>query len=386
MRGTTSPSKTGPVFNGHLTVVDKDAAVWTWPLRWRGSNTPRRGVGARSMIFVGDMSDLFHKDRPLWVIDRVFAAMALAWMHDFLVLTKRPDVMAEYTLDPADASPHMEHCSGDRIYQAGDFTPRRRNGKRPPRWPLPNVWKGTSAERQIEVNQRVRWLGRCLATIRFVSAEPLLGNRSTLGGSADGATIDWAIDWVIAGGESGPNARPMHPDWARSLRDQCTAAGVPFFFKQWGGWEPRSAGCPSFSSSGVDGNHVQNGAGTSEAADLSRWWRSCLMAASVRPMWCRKTVGAHPDGARRQESRRRTAGRSRVARDARSRAMSDFKIPPGFVEDSAPEDVRPGNLAALCQRCHLNHDRPHHRAVQRENRRQLMCTEELLLEMAEEGV
>lgn len=91
--GTTTDSKAGPVFNGHMTVADDDAAVWTWPLRWRGSKTPRRGAGARSMIFVGDMSDLFHRNRPRHVIDRVFAVMAMAGRHDFQVLTKRPDVI-----------------------------------------------------------------------------------------------------------------------------------------------------------------------------------------------------------------------------------------------------------------------------------------------------
>jgi hypothetical protein len=95
-------------------------------------------------------------------------------------------------------------------------------------WPLPNAWPGVSAERQPEYDERKEHLRNTPAAKRFFSMEPLLGP----------IVADWLGDWVIAGGESGPKARPMHPDWARSLRDQCQAAGVPFFFKQWGEWAP----------------------------------------------------------------------------------------------------------------------------------------------------
>jgi len=125
-------------------------------------------------------------------------------------------------------------------------------------WPIPNVWLGVSIENQRTADERIPWLLRCPAAVRFVSAEPLLGPldlRPYLGhvhADAIGAPQlpsgyapplndqPWyrGLDWVIVGGESGPGARPMHPDWACSIRDQCQAAGVPFFFKQWGEWQP----------------------------------------------------------------------------------------------------------------------------------------------------
>jgi protein gp37 len=127
--------------------------------------------------------------------------------------------------------------------------------------PLPNVWLGVSAERQQEADERIPLLLQTPAAVRFISAEPLLGPIDLWNGDPDlrlnghKATHtflgEWwepgdnlkgpprrGLDWVIVGGESGPGSRPMHPDWARSLRDQCAAAGVPFFFKQWGEWAP----------------------------------------------------------------------------------------------------------------------------------------------------
>jgi protein gp37 len=145
-------------------------------------------------------------------------------------------------------------------------------------WPLPNVWLGTSAERQKEAYERIPHLLKCPAVVRFLSCEPLLsgidlskwigslhdinrtdtGNPKAKGGGGeievdresirserpdnieDSSRGSVVISWIICGGESGPGARPMHPDWARSLRDQCQRAGVPFFFKQWGAWIPES--------------------------------------------------------------------------------------------------------------------------------------------------
>jgi protein gp37 len=119
-------------------------------------------------------------------------------------------------------------------------------------WPLPNVWLGVSVENQATANERIPLLLRTPAAVRFLSMEPLLGpvvlpevflKRLHFDGRdhnyPDGAGM---IDWIIVGGESGPKARPMHPDWVRSLRDQCAAAGVPFLFKQWGEWAPALAG------------------------------------------------------------------------------------------------------------------------------------------------
>lgn len=110
----------------------------------------------------------------------------------------------------------------------------------PQEWPLPNVWLGISAEDQPAADERIPLLLQCPAAVRFVSCEPLLGPISLgmLGTRENWRPVYDGIRWVIAGGESGPKARPMHPDWVRSLRDQCQEAGVPFFFKQWGEWLP----------------------------------------------------------------------------------------------------------------------------------------------------
>lgn len=227
--GTTDIVKGRPVFNGRLTVAPDDADVWTWPLRWRGSKTPRRGPGARSLIFVGDMADLFHERRPVADIDRVFAIMALGWRHDFHVLTKRPDVMERYCLDPGTPR-RMWHMAGVISEDLGDYFLGSLaaqgavwGGELP--WPLRNLWIGASCERQQEADKRIPALKHTPANVRFLSLEPLLGPID-LSGHLDG------IDQVITGGESGPHARPANPDWFRSIRDQCQAAGIAYFHKQ----------------------------------------------------------------------------------------------------------------------------------------------------------
>ena len=224
--GLTMATKAGPVWTGGVTFNED----WLGqPLRWR---RPRR-------IFVCAHGDLFHENVPYGWIERVFAVMALAPWHKFLVLTKRPERMREYC-EP-----------GGRDL------------------PLHNVWLGVSVEDQTRADQRIPILLDTSAALRWVSAEPLLGpidlGRLTTatgdprhkfdalrgqwllrGKGVDGSpdltvrteTIAQRLDWVVAGGESGPAARPMNPDWARSLRDQCQTAGVPFFFKQWGSFAP----------------------------------------------------------------------------------------------------------------------------------------------------
>lgn len=114
-------------------------------------------------------------------------------------------------------------------------------------WPLPNVWLGVSVEDQRAAEERIVDLLETPAAIRFVSCEPLLGPvyldeipqvLLSVSKRKDSYLVDSGkLDWVIVGGESGKNARPMHPDWARSIRDQCVDADVPFFFKQWGEWQ-----------------------------------------------------------------------------------------------------------------------------------------------------
>jgi protein gp37 len=216
-----------------------DEEILTAPLRWR---KPR-------MIFVCSMSDLFAEFVKDEWIDRVFAVMALAPQHTFQVLTKRPARMRAYLVDP------LRHNSIELAAEKVTRGPEHFGGKHVlPRLPLTNVWLGVSCERQQEADARIPLLLQTLAAVRFVSAEPLLGPvnlkrikvadlgwQDVLQGWRDCKDYpgrETVLDWVIVGGESGPNARPMHPDWARALRDQCAAARVPFFFKQWGQYIP----------------------------------------------------------------------------------------------------------------------------------------------------
>lgn len=182
------------------------------PLRWR---KPRR-------IFVDSQSDLFHEHVPDEFIARVFAVMAATPQHTYQILTKRHARMR--SLVGRDAFSHQVLEWGRATMRAHDPRPQVIEQS----WPLPNVWVGVSVEDQKWAVIRTEALRKTLAAVRFLSCEPLLGPLPNLDLTG--------IDWVICGGESGPGARPMHPDWARSLRDQCTAAGVPFHFKQRGQW------------------------------------------------------------------------------------------------------------------------------------------------------
>jgi len=190
---------------GAFDTVEIQARRLTMPLHWR---RPRR-------VFVDSMSDLFHADVPEDFICSVFNVMRCcdgsivaatgrnSPSHTFQVLTKRAE--------------RLERLAGSR-----------RLGYDPLR-PPSNIWLGVSVE-SAAYYSRIHHLQRTPAALRFLSCEPLLGPLPHL--PLEG------IGWVIVGGESGPGARPMHPEWARSIRDQCGAAGVPFFFKQWGEWTP----------------------------------------------------------------------------------------------------------------------------------------------------
>ena len=158
------------------------------------------------MVFVNSMSDLFHKHIPRAFVLRVFEVMLEVDHHIYQVLTKRP----------ARAARFWEH---HRDLFGRDTVP-------------PHIWIGTSVENQ-DVDYRIRHLMGLQAEVRFLSCEPLLGPLNLdLGG----------IHWVIAGGESGPEYRPTREEWMLSIRDQCHRAGVPFFFKQWGGRTPKAGG------------------------------------------------------------------------------------------------------------------------------------------------
>ncbi|MFE2563107.1 DUF5131 family protein [Streptomyces mirabilis] len=220
----------------------------TLPLRWR---KPKR-------VFVNSMSDLFHKDIPDEFIARTFAIMALTPQHTYQVLTKRHGRMRSLLKDRAFVALVDEHREQLRS-GCGDFA-----------WPLPNVWLGVSVENQKWADIRIPALLDTPAAVRFLSCEPLLGLIDLDGPIVPGlgrpkltywltgrpywdeekaTTTDTGLtmaplstgprlDWVIVGGESGPGARAMHPQWARTIRDQCQQSGVPFFFKQWGEWGP----------------------------------------------------------------------------------------------------------------------------------------------------
>ncbi|NLG06044.1 MAG: phage Gp37/Gp68 family protein [Clostridia bacterium] len=231
---------TAPHYAGTTTRVN-GKAVWTGkvngapekivlqPLRWK---RPRR-------IFVNSMSDLFHESVPDEAIDRIFAVMALCPQHTFQVLTKRPDRMRAYLSTPT------RH---DIIAARWNYHPSRPKGgdsRTAGLWPFPNVWLGTSVSTQADADANIPHLLATPAAVRFLSCEPLLGPVDLRGIWTHCPTHDFAsgfcvgpcpdrrrIDWVICGGESGPKRRPIDLQWARSLRAQCAAAGVPFFFKQ----------------------------------------------------------------------------------------------------------------------------------------------------------
>ena len=211
------------------------------PLRWR---RPRR-------VFVNSLSDLFHEQVPDEYIARIFAVMALAPQHTFQCLTKRHGRMR--SLLSSQGFRHEVARAMDAIRSARATGRTQQSVAVDPPWPLLNVWLGVTVEDQKRADLRIPALLDTPAAVRFLSCEPLLGRVRLC--SCDGAAFETQkhpfivndscplhgsvrVDWVIAGGESGPDARPMHPDWARSLRDQCQKIGVPFFFKQWGEWAP----------------------------------------------------------------------------------------------------------------------------------------------------
>lgn len=297
----------GGQWNGKIKTVPK---ALDEPLRW---SKPRK-------IFVNSMSDLFHENVPEQFIDQIFVVMALSPRHTFQVLTKRPERMMEYCKNFS-FERAVESCRGadgvsvilrrsiaelQDIFRLGGrtdyFHPQR------DAYPLPNLWLGVSVEDQKTADERIPQLLQTPAAVRWISAEPLLGqlkldkwfdawtcsncyfhgsendsgpvvcrgcrSEGVYGDDAGenkcleckdndfgqscpecGISHSWSrdygykfenplpkLDWVVVGGESGADARPMHPSWVRSLRDQCAAVGVPFLFKQWGEWTPEDPG------------------------------------------------------------------------------------------------------------------------------------------------
>lgn len=270
--GLTKATKAGPVWTGEVRLNEE----WLQqPLRWT--------KGRR--VFVCAHGDLFHESVPDAWIDRVFAVMAMALNHTFQVLTKRAARMRAYlsdeTLQSRIALVIAESAPVGRLLtNCPVFTPGGSPSWAMEKWPLPNVWVGVSAEDQTRADERIIELLATPAAVRFVSLEPLLGpielcnvgkrwdlGKETAIDALSGHRMvgmpdlqptahvvphfDRGLDWVIVGGESQHGSRPMHPAWARALRAQCIAAGVPFFFKQWGDWAPSGGPTIIEASNGV---------------------------------------------------------------------------------------------------------------------------------------
>lgn len=261
--GTTKQVNGNTVWTGVLKSAPEH--IWEAPLRWQ---KPRK-------IFVNSMSDLFHENMPVEYIDRVFAVMYLASRHTFQVLTKRPAVMSKYLHDKQTPIRIAELVKSytDRADIFGQAV-RREGWLKAAAMPYKNVWLGVTVENQKAADERIPILMAVPAAIRFLSVEPLIGpvalkfvrcingcgfispvpvNNGKDYGCPECHSIVNAmrmvsrpglffykkpIDWVIVGGESGDDARPMHPSWAENIMRECMTAGVPFFFKQWGQWQP----------------------------------------------------------------------------------------------------------------------------------------------------
>ena len=202
----------GPVYTRRLPVVDTARnrsdpfAVRIWrerlaqPARWR---KPR-------LVFVNSMSDLFHRDVPPGFLREIFEVMMRVDRHTYQVLTKRPARAARFVRE------------NEGLFGRSGLPP--------------HIWIGASTENQ-ETAYRIRHLEQVPAAVRFLSCEPLIGPLSLREEWSEGG-----IHWVIAGGESGPGRRPVETRWVTALRDECLDAGVPFFFKQWGGRTPKAGG------------------------------------------------------------------------------------------------------------------------------------------------
>jgi protein gp37 len=247
--GTTQSSKAGPVWTGKVA-----QAGWTQfckPMAW---TRPRK-------IFVNSMSDLFQKKLDSEIVDQAFVVMAVADQHEYQILTKRPELAVDYLLKP--------HRIEDIYAQWSAISGTAREMYS---WPMKNVLIGVSVEDQRRANERLPYI-RDIAEAgwrTFVSYEPALGG------------VDWKgwefLSWMISGGESGPNARPSHPDWHRETRDWCGASKVPYLFKQWGEFTP--------------GVNVERQRGTVETA---AWFDDRWLMSSENLANCEGHVDDEPD-------------------------------------------------------------------------------------------
>lgn len=243
--GLVRMTPNGPRWTGASRLV---AEALDQPLRWK---RPRR-------IFVDSMADLFFEGHSNEDIAAVFGVMAACPQHTFQVLTKRPARAREWFAWVAEAAPRFNFLLASRYCAklALELIGKPRYRADATTWPLPNVWLGVSAENQETADERIPLLLETPAAVRFVSYEPALGpidftdivtpdgageiHRDALHCDVDPADDEgWngaTLDWIIAGSESGPGARPAELEWFRSVRSQCEAAGVAFYLKQWVGF------------------------------------------------------------------------------------------------------------------------------------------------------
>jgi protein gp37 len=229
----------------YFSVISKIDGKWNWngKIAFIESAIYKiLGWNKSRMVFLCSMGDIFHENNSFDKINEVFNAIAISQEHTFQILTKRPERMLEYfTGNYYNKQKLFLHSIDSTLIG----------------WPLNNLWLGVTAENQEQANKRIPILLQIPAAVRFVSVEPMLGPidfyeitygnqfHNVLNGVLDITTSQLGIlgdklDWVICGGESGHKARPMNPEWVKSLRDQCKKAKVPFFFKQWGEYLPIS--------------------------------------------------------------------------------------------------------------------------------------------------
>jgi protein gp37 len=238
----------GPKWTGKVRTLPEALAI---PFGWA---KPR-------MVFVNSMSDPFHESVSFEFIASVFAVMSVTSRHTYQVLTKRPERMLQFFEWVKEGGGIFDDDRISDAIRSAHIPWKPQHDKRRggydncgPGFPYENVWLGVSVEDQKTADERIPLLLQCPAAVRWISAEPLLGPidmtgeylSTRCGGQYPFPTLPdehrtkiiERLDWIVVGGESGPGARPMHPDWAADIRDQCAEAGVPFFFKQWGEWAP----------------------------------------------------------------------------------------------------------------------------------------------------
>jgi protein gp37 len=279
--------------------VQRAPQVLKDPLSWK----------KHERIFMNSMSDMFHESVEDWVIDEAFGIVLACYVlenrqsHTFMSLTKRPERQRKYfSADPKELIKRWsESMDGVVILDDPDvlFSEYVASFDTKNLFPLPNYWAGVSVEDQETADKRVPEILQVPASIIFLSMEPLLGpvdlskwllthgwapsyyDPDNIHGHPNSEPTNEHIQWIVAGGESGSNARPMHPDWVRSIRDQCQAAGVAFHFKQYGEWAPGSNfsdHIPSGKSfdfgEGLDDNHSVWRVGKKKAGRLldGRTW------------------------------------------------------------------------------------------------------------------